>query len=251
MKISYLILIFGFLLSAFACADQKKNITFILAEREYQTEQTLPEFARKHLSKEFILKFCHAPHQGQERNLLRNPSFISKADLLVISVRRRAFKEETMNLIRKHISSAKPIVGIRTSSHAFDLKKSPIPEGHQVWNEWDNEIMGGNYNGHHGKSLICTVQKYPNLVSHPIISGIKFPFETPASLYRNSPLPQKSIPLLSGKVKGFPAEPIAWTHQTSFGGKVFYTSLGHIEDFKKPAFQKLLLNAIKWSLRKK
>ena len=251
MKISYLILIFGFLLSAFACADQKKNITFILAEREYQTEQTLPEFARKHLSKEFILKFCHAPHQGQDRNLLSNPSFIAKADLLVISVRRRAFKEETMNLIRKHVSSVKPIVGIRTSSHAFDLKKSPIPEGHQVWNEWDEKIIGGNYNGHHGKGMTCQIEKYANSPSHPIIKNLTLPFGTPATLYRNSTLSKKSIPLLSGTIKGFPSEPVAWVHQSPSGGKVFYTSLGHIEDFKKPAFQKLLLNAIKWSLRKK
>jgi type 1 glutamine amidotransferase len=251
MKFIFLILFFKISLCLISSANQKKNIIFILAEREYQTEQTLPKFAKQYLTKQFVVKFCHAPQEGPQRNLLSNPSFIAKAHLLVVSVRRRAFKEETMNLIREHVSSAKPIIGLRTSSHAFDLKKSPLPNGHQMWTEWDNEIMGGNYNGHHGKNLICTVQKYPNLVSHPIISGIKFPFETPASLYRNSPLPQKSIPLLSGKVKGFPAEPIAWTHQTSFGGKVFYTSLGHVDDFKKPAFQTLLTNAIKWSLRKK
>jgi type 1 glutamine amidotransferase len=42
---------------------------------------------------------------------------------------------------------------------------------------------------------------------------------------------------------------VAWTHE--YGQKnarVFYTSLGHPDDFKEPAFRKLLLNGIVWAL---
>jgi type 1 glutamine amidotransferase len=41
---------------------------------------------------------------------------------------------------------------------------------------------------------------------------------------------------------------VAWINQTSSGGKVFYTSLGHVEDFKKPAFNQLLKNGIYWCI---
>lgn len=110
--------------------------------------------------------------------------------------------------------------------------------------------MGGNYDGHHGRGKPCRVDRFPSGSDHPILKNLKFPFETPASLYRNSPLPDKSVPLLRGTIEGFPSEPVAWTHRSPSGGKVFYTSLGHLEDFDKPAFNKLLLNAVKWCLKK-
>ncbi|MGE3317307.1 MAG: ThuA domain-containing protein, partial [Planctomycetaceae bacterium] len=44
-------------------------------------------------------------------------------------------------------------------------------------------------------------------------------------------------------------EPVAWTNRSSGGGRVFYTSLGHIDDFQSAAFRKLLTNGIQWTLR--
>ena len=228
-------------------ASSQKNITFLIAEREYKTEKTLPKFSEEFLSENFFIQFCKAPSEGNQRNHIANSSAIAKADLLFISVRRRAFKEETMELIRSHIAKGKPIIGIRTASHAFQLRKEKVPSGHQEWPEWDGEIMGGNYNGHYGKELICTIQYATNSRHHPLLEKIT-PFSTPASLYRNSPLPNASTPLLLGSVKGFPPEPVAWVHQTPAKGKVFYTSLGHEEDFKKPTFNQLLINAINWCL---
>ena len=244
LKIS-LFIIFIFLN---ASASSPKNITFLIAEREYKTAETLPQFAKQHLSENFSRKFCRATNEGEKRNQLSNPSAIGKADLLFISVRRRALKEETMELIRSHIAKGKPIIGIRTASHAFQLRKETLPSGHQEWPEWDREIIGGNYNGHYGKELICLIQYATNFRHHPLLEKIT-PFSTPASLYRNSPLPNASTPLLLGSVKGFPPEPVAWVHQTPAKGKVFYTSLGHEEDFKKPTFNQLLINAINWCLK--
>ena len=40
--------------------------------------------------------------------------------------------------------------------------------------------------------------------------------------------------------------PVAWTN-THNGGRVFYTSLGHIEDFHVDAFRALLINGIRWA----
>ena len=44
-----------------------------------------------------------------------------------------------------------------------------------------------------------------------------------------------------------PDEPVAWTN-TCQGARVFYTTLGHPGDFQIEAFNRLLLNAIHWSL---
>jgi type 1 glutamine amidotransferase len=44
-----------------------------------------------------------------------------------------------------------------------------------------------------------------------------------------------------------PHEPIAWTNRRPDGGRVFYTALGHPDDFRLPAFTRLLVNGIYWS----
>jgi type 1 glutamine amidotransferase len=249
MKASFAILLCFFV---FAKAKaEKPTIVFLLAEREYQTDETLPSFAKESLGKKFQIKYCKADDNGPGRHILKNAKVIASADLLFVSVRRRAFTSKTMGLIRKHIVDGKPVLGIRTSSHAFALRKETLTKGHETWDEWDKEIIGGNYDGHHGGGKACRVDRFPSDTDHPILKDLKFPFETTASLYRNSPLPAKSVPLLRGTIEGFPSEPVAWTHRSPSGGKVFYTSLGHVEDFKKPAFDKLLLNAIKWCLDKK
>ena len=244
----YQISVILFFLNSITSGSVQKNISFLIAEREYRTEKTLPKFAEKFLSENFTIQICNAPSEGNQRNHLSNSSVITNADLLFISVRRRAFQEKTMNLIRSHIVKGKPIIGIRTASHAFQLRKEKLPMGHKEWPSWDREIIGGNYNGHYGKELICTVQKATNSMQHPILKRVKLPFITPACLYRNSPLPNTSTALLLGLIKGSPPEPVAWFHQTAFKGKVFYTSLGHEEDFEKAPFQILLKNAVNWCL---
>ena len=227
------------------------TIVFLIAEREYQTDETLPVFAKENLGGKYIIKYCKAEKEGSDRHVLKNAGAIAEADLLFVSVRRRAFSNKTMSLIRKHVTGGKPVLGIRTASHAFSLRKESLPEGHGTWDEWDKKIMGGNYDGHHGRGKPCRVDRFPSSPNHPILKNLKLPFETPASLYRNSPLPAKSVPLLRGTIEGFPSEPLAWTNRSPSGGKVFYTSLGHVDDFKKPAFNKLLLNAVQWCLEKK
>jgi type 1 glutamine amidotransferase len=44
---------------------------------------------------------------------------------------------------------------------------------------------------------------------------------------------------------------IFWRNRSSActGNRVFYTSLGQIDDFKEPAFQQLLKNGIQWATK--
>jgi type 1 glutamine amidotransferase len=53
---------------------------------------------------------------------------------------------------------------------------------------------------------------------------------------------------MTGRVEGQKeTHPVAWTHSYR-GGRVFYTSLGHEEDFKLPAFRRMLTNAVFWAV---
>lgn len=72
-----------------------------------------------------------------------------------------------------------------------------------------------------------------------------------SSLYKTSPLAPSAVPLATGRVDGQDGrEPAAWTNRTAQGGRVFYTSLGHPDDFELPFFRRLLRNGIFWAVAK-
>ena len=70
-------------------------------------------------------------------------------------------------------------------------------------------------------------------------------------MYYVKPLSPKAEVLLWGQTSEDVKEPVAWTYKTPAGGKVFTTTLGHIEDFTKTSFLQLLANAAYWSIGRK
>ena len=68
-------------------------------------------------------------------------------------------------------------------------------------------------------------------------------------LYRANPLADTTTLLLSGKIEGHDAEPMAWINEVGENGaKVFYTSMGQRSDFESAAFHQLLKQAVEWAL---
>jgi len=226
--------------------DRRKHIVIVMAEREYQTNRTLPEFAVTALGKHFRVSYVFA--NDKQRNELPGIEAVRDADLLLISVRRRVLPADQMALIRAHVAQGKPVVGIRTASHAFSLRNQPIPDGLRDWPEFDKAVFGGNYTGHHGVGPDVVLQANPQAGKHPILAGIDCAaFVGKGSLYRVSPLAKSTQVLVSGAIPDKPGEPIVWLNTRQDGGRSFYTSLGHRDDFKQPAFRRLLRNALYWS----
>jgi type 1 glutamine amidotransferase len=76
------------------------------------------------------------------------------------------------------------------------------------------------------------------------------PFQSVGSLYKNPNVAKDVIVLLTGTIPGN-TEPVAWVRERKVGEKtqrVFYTSLGHPEDFQDPNFTRLLTNGLMWTL---
>jgi type 1 glutamine amidotransferase len=83
---------------------------------------------------------------------------------------------------------------------------------------------------------------------NPILKGIDVSqLAGFGSLYKVSPLVDSAKPVLLGQIPDQSGEPIAWTNTNKYGGRVFYTSLGHIDDFKQESFNRLLVNALRWA----
>lgn len=240
-------------------ADKRPHLVIVSAEDEYQTETTLPEFAAKHLGKDFRVSFVFGHPVAKElpvekaaalRYTIPGLEAIDSADVLLISVRRRPLPKEQLDHVRKYVAAGKPVVGIRTASHAFCLRNQKLPDGIAEWPEFDADVFGGNYSNHHGNDQKTVWRPLAEQAQHPILAGIEAKdIPTGGSLYVVSPLAKTATPLLRGKLVDKPdvQEPIAWINTRADGGKSFYTSLGHSSDFETPQFQKLLLNALLWA----
>ena len=228
------------------------HVVFVIGEEGYKTAETLPEFIRRELgSTGYRTTIVRSdPH---DPNHFPGLDALAKADLLVLSVRRRALPEGELGLIRSYLDAGKPLVAIRTSSHAFALAPDapPASKGHALWPRFDVEVLGGHYVGDLSNKAGTDVAPAPGAETHEILKGIATPaFHSSASLYKSVDLSSSAVALLQGKTDdhGKPARfPVAWTHQYR-KSRVFYTALGHPDDFKVPAFNQLLKNAIAWAL---
>ena len=230
--------------------DKRPTVAFLIAEDEYKTEESLPEFAAKHLGKEFRTQFIFGSEI--DRNDLPGLDALENADVLFVSVRRRVLPKRQLDLIRKHVEAGKPVVGIRTASHAFSLRADmPATENTEAWSTFDPDVLGGHYTGHHGESPRVAISFAPAAEKSPLLAGIDLAqLAGCGTLYKVSPLGSSARPVLIGTIPGQPDEPIAWTNTNKYGGRVFYTSLGHVDDFKQESFNRLLVNALRWAIEK-
>lgn len=223
--------------------DARKTVCIIAAEDEYKTELSLPEFAAKQLGKDYRVRFVFA--DAKVRHHLPGLEQLKDADLLLLSVRRRPLKADELAAVKTFVESGKPVVAIRTSSHAFAPKPNEkVPEGVAQWPEFDEQVLGGNYTGHYPKMATAVAVTG----SHPVLEGVK-PFTSNSWLYKAGPVAADCTVLLTGTVAANPTEPAAWVRVRPGGGKVFYTSLGHVDDFADANFQRLLKNAVAWAVK--
>ena len=203
------------------------NIVLIAGEYEYQSTNTLPAF-KQYLESNYNFRCIYLERKDEE---IPGLEALEKADLAILFARRMTPPEEQLDKIKQYLDSGKPLIGLRTASHAFEN-----------WKEFDHEVFGGNYKGHHGDTLLPTIRIAPEGQGHAILKNLPKEFQANGSLYKPAPLAKGTALLLTGAITNQPPEPVAWTHQYK-GARVFYTSLGHPKDFEQPAFR-LFGNAV-------
>jgi len=227
--------------------DKRPHAVVVMAEREYETNRTLPAFALKHLGKEFRVSYVHALEK--ERNDLPGIEVVRDADVVLLSARRRLLPKAKMELLREHVRQGKALVAVRTSSHAFSVRGKRAPDGLADWPEFDRDVIGGNYTGHWGRGPNVRLEVAPGAGQHEILRGVDVAsFVGTGSLYKASPLGLSASALLIGSIEGKAPEPVAWTNRTKHGGRVFYTSLACPKDFDAEPMNRLLRNAIVWAI---
>ncbi len=226
--------------------DTRPHVVMVIAEDPYHTRTTLPAFALGALGRDFRVTILHA----DERDPHRIPYFeaIDSADVLLLSVRRRVLPEADLERLRKYVAAGKPVIGIRTSSHAFALRDGTPPAGYAVWPEFDADVFGGNYRGSYPDALRSTIEASSPRIESELLRGVidDLPFVQGGHMYQTGPLRPGAEILLQGRVAGHDPEPVAWTFTRRDGGRSFYVALGDRADFDQPAFVRLLTNAVYW-----
>lgn len=210
------------------------KVVIAIDEQEYHARETLPEFAKSELEGKLGMKVTIL--QGETKDSLPDTEALADADLLVVFMRRTELPPEQLARFKAYFDSGRPVIGIRTASHAF-----------QNYLAFDKEVLGGNYHNHFGNKDGTDVTAAKGAENDPLLRGVKLPLHSPGSLYKNEPLQTGSRAILVGNFKGGEQQPVAWIN-THLGGKVFYTSLGHWDDFKNPSFRRLLSNAVLYVL---
>ena len=233
--------------------DTQPHVVFLIGEGEYGTDETLPRFATAELETRGVrvsYVFADKEHMHEFPGI----ELIDDADLLFVSTRRRNPPVEQLDRVRQHLDKGRPLAGIRTASHAFGLRRGQPPaEGHAAWDTFGRDVLGCTYAGHHDNESAqagkCYFEIAPQVVQHPILQGLSPSREvTRSSLYRSKPLMEGTTALVYGGITGRDdREPVAWTNRYK-NSRIFFTSLGHREDFKNPTFRRLLLNGIFWAL---
>lgn len=276
--LAQLTFVLSFLLLATSCSRKldfrSKHIVFVSGEEEYRSEESFPMIARI-LERETGAKisFCFSVDSSGyiDPNNTRHIEGIEKlkdADLMVIFARFRALPQDELKYITDHVESGKPIIGLRTSTHAFLYQEDSMKH---MNNEWPTKVFGQQWITHHGHfedgNKPLTSVYFANKMMQPILRGVKS-FDAFSWLYHvdggewklqgdcNILLKGKSLKSnheMEGNLDKFPmTNPVAWTKTyTSKSGKsskVFFTTLGHPYDFKDASMRKLLLNSILWAL---
>jgi hypothetical protein len=105
---------------------QGRHVVFLSGDEEYRSEEALPMLAKilsqRHGFKTTVLFSVDPDGTINPKNTksLSNSAALDTADVVVMSLRFRAWPDEDMARFEKFLRSGKPIVALRTSTHAFN-----------------------------------------------------------------------------------------------------------------------------------
>ena len=255
-----------------------KHIVFVSGDEEYRSEEVIPQLA-KILAKNHGFKctvlFAINKETGeidpQTLDNIPGLAALETADLMVMFLRFRELPDEQMKYIVDYTNSGKPIVGLRTSTHAFNYRKnrdSPYAKYSNRDKEfaggYGRQVLGETWVAHYGSHQIESTRGLiaEGMENHPIVQGCEDIWGA-SDVYAITTLSGDSKPLIMGQVlKGMdPSDepnpekepvPVAWlktyTGTEGKASRVFMTTMGHSVDVTSEGFRRLMINGSYWAM---
>jgi len=255
-----------------------KHVVLVTGDEEYRSEESMPQLAKilavHHGLKCTVLFAINRKDGTIDPETLDNiPGLeaLGTADLMVMFTRFRELPDEQMKYIIDYTNSGRPIVGLRTATHAFNYVKhqdSPYAKYSFRSNDpkggWGRDVLGEtwiNHYGDHGRESTRGVVAQ-GMENHTLVRGCE-DIWGPSDVYALTTLHGDCQPVVMGLVlagmdpkdppnaKKKPL-PVAWikTYTGSQGkaARVFTTTLGHGDDLKSEGLRRLLVNACFWGM---
>ena len=135
------------------------NLCLLSGSFEYDSEASLMIF-QQFVEKHYPIKTNLIVYSSEDDD----PSLaaLDDADALLVFTRRLNTDGASLRQFQDYCEQRKPIVGVRTASHAY-----------QNYLAFDKEVLGGDYQGHYGHGPITRVEiveaEHPILKRHPSV----------------------------------------------------------------------------------
>ncbi|QVL34789.1 hypothetical protein KIH39_13030 [Telmatocola sphagniphila] len=252
-----------------------KHLVFLAGDEEYRSEEGLPMLA-KILSQRHGFK-CTVVFAVDDKGFIdpnksasiSAPDALDTADGIIMGLRFRRYPDSAMKHFEDAYLRGIPIIGLRTSTHAFAGLKGTYAS----YNNFGRNVLGENWVNHWGdnhryatKGIIEESAK-----GEKILNGVEHVFGD-SGTYETHPQPDSKILLRGQVVNGLkPSDPpathkrkattgeqpvnepmmaIAWTRipQNPAGkeNKVFCTTMGAATDLENEDLRRLVVNAVYW-----
>jgi len=198
---------------------------------------------------------------------------LENADMMVILTRFREPPADQMKYVVDFINSGKPVLGLRTATHAFQISRDKqSPYAKWDWNNRDwrggfgRQVLGETWVNHWGNHGSQSTRGIINetMKDHPVLKGVE-DIWGPTDVYEAHPLPDVKA-LVFGQVlqgmkpdsktlegkKNDPMMPVVWVREyTSDSGKtsrIICTTMGASTDLQNEGLRRLCVNACYWGM---
>lgn len=259
-----------------------RQIVLISGDEEYRSEEALPLLGKilsvRHGFSTTVL-FAIDPETGEidpdNQTNIPGMEHLRTAELVVLFTRFRRLPLEQMRFFDEYLQSGRPIVGIRSATHAFNYPedddnpyakysyRSDVPgwEG-----GFGRQILGETWIDHHGDHGTEGTRALIDGISagngHPVLRGVH-DIWVPTDVYGTTEL-EGDVDVLvwgqptAGMTPDAPLNwrksimPVAWTKlytsEAGNTGRVFTTTMGSAADLQSDDLRRLLVNACYWAL---
>ncbi len=256
-----------------------RHVVLVTGDEEYRSEESMPQLAkilavRHGFACTVLFAINRETGEIDPQTLDNIPGLraLAAADLMVLFTRFRELPDDQMEWIINYTDSGRPIVGLRTATHAFNYARRPESPyarwSFQAKGAWEGgygrQVLGETWVDHFGQHQVESTRGLiaEGTEDHPIVRGCD-DIWGPSDVYAITTLSGDSQPLVMGQVltgmkpddsphPGKSLVPVAWkktyTGAEGTASRIFMTTMGHGGDLESEGFRRLLVNACYWGV---
>jgi hypothetical protein len=265
-----------------ASGPERPHVVLLAGDEEYRSEEALPQLAKilslRHGFRCTVLFSLNDKGEIDPDVQTHQPGLeaLARADVVLLALRFRRWPEGQMRHFDAYLKSGKPIIALRTSTHAFDYTDGPFERYGWRSKTWPGgfgkQVLGETWLSHwgiHGRQATRGIPN-PAAAGNPLLNGVEGVFGT-TDVYEAHPPADAKVLLFGEVVEGMspsdpaargrkvtvhgverglnePMMPIAWTrlYRNEAGRtiRVYVCTMGAATDFQNEGLRRMAVNFV-------